>query len=58
LERQAAFPVFTPQTVAEPTFGRASWYNGAYLPMTLDAARLYGVALGPQDITNDMADLP
>ena len=58
LERQAAFPVFTPQTVAEPTFGRASWYNGAYLPMTLDAARLYGAVLTPQDITNDMADLP
>ena len=51
LERQAAFPVFTPQTVAEPTFGRASWYKGAYLPMTLDAARLYEAVLTPPDIT-------
>ena len=40
-DRTAVYPAFTPQTSAQPTFGRASWVDSYYLNCTLDEARLY-----------------
>ena len=53
LDRTAVFNAYTPQTTVEPRFGRASWYNGAYLGMTLDTARLYPGELSALEVAAD-----
>ena len=58
LDRTAVFSTFTPQTAVEPLFGRASWYNGGYLGMSLDGVRLYPTELSSQHITADMQAVP
>jgi hypothetical protein len=55
LDRTGVFSGFTPQTATQPTLGRASWYNGAYLNFSLDAARIYNEELSPSAIASDMA---
>ena len=45
LDRVLTFPAHTPQTTTAPTFGRASWYNGAYLEATFDEAKLFTAEL-------------
>ena len=57
-DRSAVFPVFTPQTAIQPTFGRASWYNGYYLRSILDHARLYPVELTAYQVAADMQSAP
>ena len=54
----AVFPAFTPQTAIQPTFGRASWYDGYYLQCILDHARLYPVELTSYQVTADMQSVP
>ena len=54
----AVFPAFTPQTAIQPTFGRASWYDGYYLRSILDHARLYPVELTAYQVPADMQSLP
>ena len=58
LDRSAVFSVFTPQTVLEPTFGKASWYGGAHLSMTLDEVHLYPTDLSAQQVAAEMTNLP
>jgi uncharacterized repeat protein (TIGR01451 family) len=41
LDRNLTFPGWTPQTVTQPTFARASWYSGAHLEAGFDEAKLY-----------------
>ena len=53
LDRTAVFNGFTPQVTVQPTVGRASWYNGAYLGMTLDTARLYPGELSALEVAAD-----
>ena len=57
-DRSAVFPVFTPQTAIQPTFGRASWYDGYYLRSILDHARLYPVELTAYQVAADMQSAP
>ena len=57
-DRTAVFSAFTPQTVANAMFGRASWYNGAYLNMVIDQVRLYPAELSAHHVAADMANLP
>ena len=57
-DRSAVFPVFTPQTAIQPTFGRASWYDGYYLRCILDHTRLYPVELTPHQVAADMQSAP
>ncbi len=55
LDRTGVFSGFTPQIASQPTFGRASWYNGAYVNFSLDAARIYAEELSPSAIASDMS---
>ena len=57
-DRSAVFPAFTPQTAIQPTFGRASWYDGYYLRSILDHARVYPVELTPYQVMADMQSVP
>ena len=56
LDRSAVFGGFTPQTAAQPTVGRASWYNGAYLGVVMDTMRLYTEELTASEVVADQAD--
>jgi len=49
-DRSAVFPAWTPQSNVGPTFGRSSWSDSYYLPVTLDSVRLYDVELSAQDV--------
>ena len=56
-DSSAVFPAFTPQTAIQPTFGRASWYDGYYLQCILDHAQLYPVELTSYQVAADMQSL-
>ena len=55
LDRGGVFGGFTQQTATQLIFGRASWYNGAYLPFSIDTARFYGEKLSAGGIAADMS---
>lgn len=52
-DRSGVFPAWTPQTLTRPTFGRASWYSGAYFYGALDEIDLHSFEFTPQEIKND-----
>jgi len=52
-DRTAVFPAWTPAGGVDPTFGRASWTNNYYLPVTLDRVRLFDVELSIQEVAEE-----
>jgi len=44
-DRTAVFPSAAPETDVAPTWGKASWTDSYYLPVTLDRARFLNAAL-------------
>ncbi len=57
-DAQAVFPGFSPQSAADLTLGRASWYDGYYLNMVLDEVRLLGFAQSPAQVQADFQSFP
>jgi hypothetical protein len=58
LDAQAALAGFTPNTTADLSLGRASWYNGYYLNAAIDEVRIEAAARTPGEILADFQVFP